>query len=443
MPQQRFRATGARKKIIVLFAIILGCCLLSSLVFNFPIPFRHERRLAARSEHPVSAATAVPDNIVLTPAGDMATGMRITWRTSTSVPDGMVEFEEAGAGAEDGGKYGGKRSSAPAAERILASPELTSDNTVKCFTATLGGLAPGTAYRYRVGSPEKGAWSEYASFSTAPAAPDSFSFVYFGDLQAESKNFGDLLASVGRRHPETAFAMLGGDIADIGGRRNLWDMFLSGAASELRRIPLAPAMGNHDFGDHPSDPATFALYFGLPAGRRPWDAANYSFRYGNACFIVLNSRQRELKRQTGWLEEELRKAEEDGCVFKTVMVHYPVYNPKKNRNNATAQKRWTPLFDKYGVDLVLTGHDHSYLRSKPLRAGKAVPAGESGTVHIVATSCGKFYEFQERDIAERQFMHVATYQMITLGADATGRPLLRYRAHSLDGELVDSFDMVK
>ncbi len=426
--------TTARRSLFDFVAILVACCLLSSLLFNFPMPFRHERRIAAHSENPVRASSAIPDNIVLTPAGDMSTGMKITWRTSMAVPDGAVEFEEALSGA---------KRAAPAAERTLTSLELTSDNNVKCFTATLDGLAPGTEYRYRVGSPGGGTWSEYATFSTAPAAPESVSFVYFGDIQTEPDRFGVMLDAVMKRHPETAFAMLAGDLVDIGGERNLWDVFLAGAAPALRRLPVAPAMGNHDYGDHPADPATLALYFGLPTGRRFRDAANYSFRYGDAFFIVINARERELREQTGWLEQELRKAEQEGCAFKTVMFHYPVYNPKKNRNNATAQKRWVPLFDKYNVDIVLTGHDHSYARSRPLRAGKAALPGESGTTYVVATACTKFYESKPLETAEVQFADAATYQTITLGRSGDGRRFLRYRAHSPDGAVVDSFETVK
>jgi Calcineurin-like phosphoesterase. len=125
------------------------------------------------------------------------------------------------------------------------------------------------------------------------------------------------------------------------------------------------------------------------------------------------------------------------------MIHYPVYNPKNGRQNSVAKEQWVPLLDKYGVDLVLSGHDHSYMRSKPLRAGREAAQGEPGTTYVVATGCEKFYKFNQLNIAERQFTDTATYQLISIMPDASGKLALFYSARAPGGEVLDEFHLQK
>jgi hypothetical protein len=326
----------------------------------------------------------------------------------------------------------------------LYARELKSDNTVNCYSATLTGLRPGATYRYRVGSPERDAWSDYHSFTTAPDSPmDAFSFVYFGDTQAYPERFAQMLEDVWKKHSEAAFYMIGGDMVNRGDQRNLWDSLLIQTEKVFARKVLAPAMGNHDFGRYGIGEKIFSSYFTLPASAssRSGSSLNYSFEYGSAYFIVINAKERNLRKQTAWLEEQLGKAE--SYAFKVLMLHFPVYNPLSGRTNSVAQEQWVPLLDKYGVDLVLTGHDHSYMRSKPMRAGKQLPQGESGTTYVVATGSEKFYPFQELDYAERQFSNVATYQLISVAPEAGGQLVLSYSAHAPDGELLDEFYLRK
>ena len=433
MIASRMQGIAVWKKIAVSCALVVCGIAISSLVFNFPLPFRAKRPLVPKSQSARHPSTTKPDHIVLTPTQDMKTMARISWRTSAPIQDGVVQF------AEKGGEGGKNRREVRAEGTALHSPELTEDNTVSLFSALLENLSPGTVYRYRVGSRKEEVWSEYGTFATEPATEEPFSFVYFGDTQVRPKGFGSMLASVERRHPETAFYMIGGDLVDVGDYRNLWDDLLASTGTVFMRTPVMPAMGNHDFGEHGIGPGIFSSYFGFPG--RDDTVDNFSFHYGNAFFAVVNSL--DVSDQTAWLERELRQADSEGYAFKIVMFHVPVYHPKKHRRNAAAERQWVPLFDKYRVDLVLTGHDHSYLRSKPLRSGRPVAEGEFGTTYVVATACDKFYQFEELAIAERQFANTTTYQLVELSVSSDGRPLLRYSARDEGGMVVDTFEDVK
>ena len=314
-----------------------------------------------------------------------------------------------------------------------------------CHSATITDLEPATTYRYRVGSKALNVWSDYHTFTTAPANVDSFAFAYFGDTQAHPEAFGKMLNDVERQHPETAFYMIAGDLVEHGERRNLWDNFLNYTKPVFSTKPVAPAMGNHDFTRFGAGVRTFNAYFTLPFTQQVGSSSelNYSFQYGNTFFIVVNARAYNLKEQTDWLEAELKKAEAAGCDFKVIMSHFPVYNPKESRKNEAAKQYWAPLFDKYGVDLMFAGHDHSYMRSKPLIAGKVVPEGQAGTIYIVAVGSDKFYKAERLNIAAKQFTEITTYQIIHVSRNSAGEPALHYQAYGSDGKLLDEFELHK
>lgn len=419
-------------KRLFIFLLLAACSVAAfSYVYNYPIRFW---ATVPKSGSILHEADSRPDNIVLTPTSDMATMVSVTWRTSDSVTDGVVQYAIVTGDTQNYQEW-------PAVVKTLYSRELESNNTVHCHTATLADLKPGTTYRYRVGSKERNAWSNYRTFTTAPADPDSFSFVYFGDTQAYPDRFAKMLNDVEQRHPETAFYMIGGDLVEEGYLRNLWDDLLTYTDTVFSVKPIVPAMGNHDFSGEVGA-CTFSAYFNLPFTETVGSSSelNYSFQYGKAFFIVINAR-RDMDKQTAWLEAELQKAEAAGSQFKVVMCHFPIFNPKKGRNSEAAQKNWVPLFDKYGVDLMLSGHDHSYMRSIPLNAGKPASPGQTGTTYVVATGCEKFYDFESLPVAAKQFTGSTTYQLISIKLDADGLPKMLFTAHSPSGEIMDAFEL--
>ena len=84
--------------------------------------------------------------------------------------------------------------------------------------------------------------------------------------------------------------------------------------------------------------------------------------------------------QTLWLEETLREARRDPSVdMIVVFMHQCALSTSVHGNGSDLgiRRAWLPLFDKYEVDLVLSGHEHDYERSYPVRG---YDAGEFGTV---------------------------------------------------------------
>ncbi len=330
-------------------------------------------------------------------------------------------------------------SSAPfhgALRRALRSPTTLNDPVVHRHTVELTGLEPGTTYAYRVGDGSARRWGNLVEFTTAPADPKSLAFVYMGDAQNGLDAWGRLLHRAFRARPDAAFYLIAGDLVDRGLARDDWDSFFKHAAGVFDRRPLVPVLGNHECEGGRPDLylAQFALPPNGPAGIEPERA--YTLRWGEALVVVLDSNLSP-QRQSAWLEEQLRNA---SARWKIVAYHHPAFSSAPRRDNKAIPEVWTPLFDRYGVDLVLQGHDHAYLRTRPLRGGVPTANGAAGTTYVVAVSGTKFYTQVDRPETARGFTRVSTWQVLDL--EIQDHSLL-YRAYDRYGRLRDAFAIDK
>ena len=111
----------------------------------------------------------------------------------------------------------------------------------------------------------------------------------------------------------------------------------------------------------------------------------------------------------------------------------------KGGDQEEIRRLWKPVFDRYGVDLALTGHHHVYARGSALPRPSGERETESGTVYVVSVSGPKMYTL----VRDNRWMHRAAentqlYQVITVDADT-----LHYRAMTVTGDVYDSFDLMK
>jgi hypothetical protein len=79
--------------------------------------------------------------------------------------------------------------------------------------------------------------------------------------------------------------------------------------------------------------------------------------------------------QRSWLESTLRSA---GQRWRVVAMHAPPYSAGKHGSNQQARSAWSPLFEEYGVQLVVAGHDHNYQVSRPQGGVTYVVSGGGG-----------------------------------------------------------------
>jgi 3',5'-cyclic AMP phosphodiesterase CpdA len=102
----------------------------------------------------------------------------------------------------------------------------------------------------------------------------------------------------------------------------------------------------------------------------------YTYKKGNVRFFALNSNYMDPK-QTAWLETQLRDAGNDG--WKICYFHHPLYSSGRFHGpDKDLRRTLEPLFVKYGVDVVLAGHEHVYERVLPQQGIYYFTEGASG-----------------------------------------------------------------
>jgi hypothetical protein len=114
-------------------------------------------------------------------------------------------------------------------------------------------------------------------------------------------------------------------------------------------LRVAGALGNHDIR--------------VDGGRYEYDEldmprAHYRRAAGNVTFFILDS-NRVNSVQTDWLKRVLPAST---AKWKVVVFHHPAWTCGAYRSNTAIAQTWVPLFERYGVQLVLSGHDHNYQR---------------------------------------------------------------------------------
>jgi len=170
----------------------------------------------------------------------------------------------------------------------------------------------------------------------------------------------------------------------------------------------------------------------------------YYIDYQGVRLISLDSNQLE-EEQVPWLRKVL---EDNPNTWTIVTFHHPMFSPSKGRDNPSLREHWKPLLDKYRVDLVLNGHDHTYARTGKLNKQvqeSNVAAGYKqaydpniGTVYVVSVSGPKMYNITNKAFAKKTAENTQLYQIINVDQDK-----LIYQAYKATGELYDAFELTK
>ena len=386
--------------------------------------------LFRNTNHP---ALAKPDQVTLTWSGDPQTTQSIQWRTGPSVPGGQVQWVKKSA-------YNRFQPARPKRAKAttfrMEDANLLNDPVIHRHTATLTGLEPDTTYLYSVGDGSGDGWSEMAEFTTAPGRAEPFSFVYMGDAQNGLERWGSLVHNAFRQRPDAAFYIMAGDLVNRGNERDDWDSFFHSARGIYDRRPVVPAIGNHE--NQGGHPGMYLQMFDLPKNGpesiEPERA--YTFRYSNAEFFVLDSNLTP-ESQSAWLENALKSST---ATWKFAVYHHPAYSSKPERDNPGIRDHWTPMFDKYHLDMALQGHDHAYLRTYPMKDQKKAGSTAEGTVYIVSVSGTKYYEQDPREYTEFGMTNTSTFQVLDI--QISGNRLV-YRSYDTDGKLRDNLIIEK
>ncbi len=213
----------------------------------------------------------------------------------------------------------------------------------------------------------------------------------------------------------------------------------------LAEVPFFPTPGNHDLRADGEGPYRRAFEWPNPVP----DALYYSFRWADIQFLVLDTTSEtgegdELRAGSGeqlsWLTEQLDRGQRDPNVrWLVVTMHHPLFSGATGLSGHGSDKDLRrvlgPLFERYGVDLVLAGHDHHYERTLPLSDGLPVDAG-CGPVYVV-TGGGGSSQFA-RMVAKTRRAAVALSQFHFVRLTATMDQIVG-RAVDERGEEIDHF----
>jgi hypothetical protein len=157
-----------------------------------------------------------------------------------------------------------------------------------------------------------------------------------------------------------------GDLVDEGHNTRQWQTFFDVEGPLLRDNVFFPALGNHDRQGQGRTADNYRMWFSLPDnGADP--ERSYAYTWGNARFVVLDSNAHSfaLTDQTEWLERELAAARQDPRLRHIfVVMHLPPFSISLHGGQRDLRERWTPLFERYDVTAVFSGHDHVYSRGE-------------------------------------------------------------------------------
>ena len=362
-------------------------------------------------------STDIVERVVITFHGDAQTQRGISWFTTEKTRTDVQVMKAAGF------------------QGAFIKP-LSYEGTARYYRGQyahrviLNGLEPGTEYVYRVGDKEQNLWSKTGSFQTDAGKNGAFSFLAIADVQADTEeNFqkaSELLDQGFKTVPHAQFVANLGDFVNNCNNEQ-WDMYFRNFERHHLRTTLAPVSGNHD-----GVPSWFRYQFPVAAAEPSLGLTGdyYSFDYSNAHFAVLNTNDMfpMTSAQVNWLRNDMRASDAN---WKIVMMHRPLYSAGKNYNKPDTMimhNRLIPVMDELGIDLVLSGHDHMYFRTKQMKGDQAqattyiqeVYNGETvdfavdpeGTTYILPTTAG----------TKRYPVHSETFQKILDAGEVVTQP---------------------
>ena len=370
--------------------------------------------------------------------GDPKTGLGFAWYTD-KMTSTVIEVVEASQVKEGVFPETGALVFTGTEEEIETFINATDRETNKHFKfishkVIVDQLKPGTAYKFRVGNGEDGAWSKMGSFTTDTSHNQDFTFIAGSDSQSSQKSgfkpWGDTFRKAIEYINDPKFLINNGDLVDHGDLEEQWHWMFGAAENELLNTPIVPVLGGHEIKDYDGDLTTdnrnFYNHFNLPKQvvEGTHEGSVYSFEYGDALFLVINSQfegeltanGKDIERsdpefwgQVNWMRNTVAKSDKK---WKFVLFHKSVYaagdNSGRWENNRIQfyKKHLIPVIDELGIDLVFGAHDHMYMRSFQMLGDKALKdfaideAGNlidpKGTVYLMSNAMSdQFYTKHE------------------------------------------------
>lgn len=316
-------------------------------------------------------------NIRQVMTADPAHSRVIMWQSDYAVKEPVLEYRMEGK--ENG-------------ETVPVQAEKFTDGgkNTWIYRARISGLEPGKTYGYRIRDGKKAtAWMSLKAF-----AGNTFKALVFPDSQSADYSAWKATAQPAwQRNQDAQFFVNMGDQVDNGQDASQWNAWFDVVEPMAEKIPMATTVGNHETYDlnwKVRRPEAYMKLFNLPQnGYAQYPNRFYSFTVGDVHFVVLDTVFSEMKDLEPNLEQDeiqwFRKdMEQNRQKWNIVVMHKDplryAFNPatgRTGRDEGIEQegKVWMPLFDEYGIDLVLSAHLHTYRNRGHIRDFRHNPDG--------------------------------------------------------------------
>ncbi|MBR0413991.1 MAG: metallophosphoesterase [Clostridia bacterium] len=371
---------------------------------------------------------------------DPTTSKNINWFTIPQISGTDVQIIDykAGATADDfaGGSTVAFNSDTSCDTIMMTYPNLDigvysvgESMSMNRHIAKITGLTPGTKYTYRIGDASKNIWSDPATMETAAGDKSAFSFLFVTDSQCQTEDqyadsYGKVLADAAEKAPDYKFMLHTGDEVDYGANMRQWSWTLG--QDGIADTTIASVAGNHEpkgtngtdgilstaFGpsqdtffavEHPEQDVSSGIY--------------YDYEYNDAHIIVLNSNNLNEDNtlstdQVEWLKKSVEASDK---TWNIVAMHKSIYSNASHYDDSDVvalRKQLSKLMPELGIDVVLSGHDHVFLRSQFMTDGKVtgefnsqnVGKNQAGTVYLINGKAGvKDYKLKPDEKVKEAF----------------------------------------
>jgi hypothetical protein len=268
-------------------------------------------------------------------------GISIMWKTASLTASGTVHYGwTLGAYAQS----------------------VSSTNANGTHTARITGLSPGETFYYYVEADGDvvGQGDGNYRFTTAPAGDAPFRFCAYGDSRSNPDIHAAVVELISGYAP--SFVIHTGDLTYDANAEEYDTDFFTPASLLLRNTPMFMSIGNHEY-----DPiSNYYDAFDLPTNNPTETEAYYSFDYGPAHFVCLNSDMLP----GGWESDPAKEAAQEAWLladlsantkpFTFVYFHRPPFTSSPGDVCQPALTEWVPIFEQYNVTMVFNGHTHCY-----------------------------------------------------------------------------------
>lgn len=299
------------------------------------------------------------------------------------------------------------------------------------YQAHFSGMQEEAVYAYRITTgTQRTPWHTFRV-----AAANNFSFALFGDIHIPDSLLSSMVAVLDTcpTYAGAAFWAFAGDMIERP-TDAYWCAFYDALGDVPLRRPILACTGNHEYLKalvKPLDTRWVHTFVNPANGPEKYRGRTYYVDYAPVRMVVVDTDglagPADYVRVRKWLKRILADNPQKWAV---VIMHHPVYSAAEGRSNPLMRLAFKGIFARYRVDVVIQGHDHSYMRRNSYMDGRATTP-----VYMVLNSSPKNYRQKSNPVADCVGYGERFYQYVIVSADSLC--VRTYRA--ADNSLYDGF----